>query len=65
VQELGRAGRNDSPAEAILYHKVIGKGITDTTNGYGENHTMCRRKLLFKNFLFSETIKIHFFATIM
>ena len=58
VQELGRAGRNGSPAEAILYHKVVGKTITDTAKAYGDNHTMCRRGLLFKNFLFSETIQI-------
>ena len=58
VQKLGRVGRNGSPAEAILYHKFIGKGITNTAKAYGENHTMCRRTLLFKNFLFSETIKI-------
>jgi len=36
VQELGRAGRNGCPAEAILYYKVVGKKITATTKAYGE-----------------------------
>ena len=48
VQELGRAGRNGSPAEAILYHKITGKGITDAAKAYGENHTMCRRAFIQK-----------------
>ena len=52
VQETGRAGRNGAQAEAILYHKVIGKKITDSPKQYGENQTTCRRLLLFKDFLF-------------
>ena len=52
VQETGRAGRNGAQAEAILYHKVIGKKITDSAKQYGENQTTCRRLLLFKDFLF-------------
>ena len=58
VQEMGRAGRNGCPAEAILYHKVVGKKITTAAKNYGENQTMCRRALLFKDFLFSETTQV-------
>lgn len=58
VQELGRAGRNGCPAQAILYHKVVGKKITKAAKAYGENQTMCRRALLFKDFLFSETAQV-------
>ena len=58
VQELGRAGTNGCPAEAILYHRVIGKKITAEAKAYGENQTMCHRTLLFKNFLFSETSQV-------
>ena len=49
VQEIGRAGRNGCAAEAILYHRVV-KKITTTAKAYGENQTMCRRALLFKDF---------------
>ena len=52
VQEMGRAGKNECPAEAILYHKVVGKKITIAAKN-GENQTMCCRALLFKDFLFS------------
>ena len=52
IQETGTAGRNGGLAEAILYHKVIGKKIIDSVKQYGENQTSCRRLLLFKNFLF-------------
>ena len=55
VQEMGRAGRNGNQAEAILYHKVARKEITPTAKAYGENQTVCRRSLLFKDFLFSNT----------
>ena len=54
VQELGRAGRDGSEAEAVLYHKSIGKKITRDMKVYGENTSECRRKLLFKKFLFYE-----------
>ena len=52
VQETGRAGRNGCQAEAILYHKVIGNKITAESKCYGENQSVCRRSLLFKDFLF-------------
>lgn len=52
VQELGRAGRDESEAEAILYPKIVGKKVTNSVKEYGENKSICRRKLLFKNFLF-------------
>ena len=54
VQELGRAGRDGSEAEAVLYHKSSGKKITCDMKVYGENTSECRRKLLFKKFLFYE-----------
>lgn len=52
VQELGRAGRDGSLAEAILYHRVVGKNITAAAKAYGENQTMCHQTVLFKEFLF-------------
>ena len=58
VQETGRADRNGSQSEAILYY---GKGahqhICNQVKQYGENKTNCRRTLLFKNFLFSDLDK--------
>ena len=54
LQELGRAGRDGSEAEAVYYHKNIGKKITHAMKVYGENTSECRRKLLFQDFLFYE-----------
>ncbi|XP_065908791.1 putative ATP-dependent DNA helicase Q1 [Dysidea avara] len=56
VQESGRAGRNGDPAEAILYYRNPGKNITKEMQQYGLNTRTCRRSLLFKNFLFGETL---------
>ena len=54
VQELGRVGKDGSEAEAVLYHKNIGKKITHAMKVYGENTSECCRKLLFQDFLFYE-----------
>ena len=59
VQEMGRAGRNGNQAEDILYHKVFKKKLTVTAKAYGENQTVCRRELLFKDFLFSNTLTMN------
>ena len=59
VQELGRAGRDGSLAEAVLYHKVVGKKIADAATAYGTNKTVCRQSLLFKEFLFSKVTEVH------
>jgi len=52
VQEMGRAGRNGNQSHAILYHKAIGNKISKQATLYGENTSICRRELLFKDFLF-------------
>ena len=54
VQESGRAGRDGSEAEAILYHRIIGKKVTNAIKAYGENKSICHRNVLFKDFLFYE-----------
>lgn len=56
VQESGRAGRDGSNAEAILYH-IGGRYYTKEIQQYVENQSTCRRNVLFKNFLFSDTHK--------
>ena len=53
VQESGRAGRNGIPAESILIYKSPGQNVCKEIKEYGENTIMCRRLLLFKDFLFS------------
>jgi len=49
VQEIGRNGEN---AQAILYHRIIGNNVAESAKQYGENKSVCRRSLLFKDFLF-------------
>jgi len=51
------AGRDGSDAEAILYHKIVGKKITNAMKVYSENTSECCRELLFKNFLFYEKLQ--------
>lgn len=51
IQETGRSGRNGKPATGVLYVKGGNKHITYAMKHYTENISVCRRKLLFKNFL--------------
>ena len=53
MQESGRAGRDGRQAVAILYPKKVGNKVTKEVKEYQENSTMCRRRKLFENFLFS------------
>ena len=54
MQESGRAGRNGTYAEAILYPKKVGKiKLSSAIKEYQNNTDKCRRNLLFENFLFS------------
>lgn len=52
VQQSGRAGRDGSNAEAILYYKKVGKHTTAAMEQYGTNKTECRRRVLLSNLLF-------------
>ena len=54
VQETGRAGRDGSPAEAILYFRNTGKKASKFVKEYAANTSLCRRYLLFKDFMFCE-----------
>ena len=51
IQETGRSGRNGEPAIGVLYVKGKNKYLTSTMKHYIENTSVCRRKMLFKNFL--------------
>jgi len=53
IQESGRAGRDQNSATACILYGLPPKTATKQMKSYGSNTTDCRRKLLFKNFLFS------------
>lgn len=55
AQETGRVGRDGSPSEAILYYNKIGKFLSKSIKAYGENSSICRRKLMYKDFLFASS----------
>lgn len=53
IQESGRAGRNGGQSEAILYVRKAGKHTSKEMKQYIGNSSVCRRVLLYKNFLFN------------
>ena len=55
VQETGRAGRDNNP---FLLHKVQ-HIISEDMQLYCSNETECRRVLLFKSFLFADSVSSH------
>ena len=55
VQEAGRGGRDGRHVEAILYAKKIRKKVTKAMREYQENVQECRRKKLFRHFLFTQS----------
>lgn len=55
VQESGRAGRDGSDSEAILcYDKSISPHVSKAVKLYVDNKSICRRRLLYKDFLFCD-----------
>ena len=54
VQQTGRAGRDGSNADAILYFRKVGRYTSKCIDEYGKNEARCRRSLLLSNFMFCE-----------
>lgn len=56
VQESGRAGRNSKPCHSVLaFHKLRHNVVSLEMAQYADNTTLCRRRLLYQNFLFNTT----------
>ena len=51
VQETGWSGRNGLPSQAVLYEGKGGKLASKKMKNYVSNETVCRRRLLFQEFL--------------
>lgn len=51
VQQVGRAGRDGEAAVATISAVRVGKHTSKEMRAYMENSTMCRRRLLFQDFL--------------
>lgn len=54
VQETGRGGRDGRQVQAILYPTRFGKKVTSAMKSYQKNTEICRRRVLFENFLFND-----------
>ena len=54
VQQTGRAGRDGSDADAILYFRKVGRFTSKCIDEYGKNEARCCRSLLLSNFMFCE-----------
>jgi bloom syndrome protein len=59
VQESGKAGRDSLPAKAILMYGKPGNYVNEEMRSYGCNSLECQRKLLTKDFLFSNNSEFH------
>ena len=51
VQETGRSGRDGEPSVAVLYEGKGGRNASIKVKNYVSNTTICRRRLLFQEFL--------------
>ncbi|SMN01270.1 ATP-dependent DNA helicase RecQ [uncultured Candidatus Thioglobus sp.] len=51
VQEVGRAGRDGEESVATIFSEKVGKHTSREMKEYLENSTVCRRRLLFQEFL--------------
>ena len=55
VQETGRAGRDGNHSSALLFRKA-NKNMQQTMVDYSKNTKECRRKALFKRFMFYDEV---------
>ena len=51
VQEMGRAGRDGKNATATIFEGQVGRHTSREMKNYLDNSTICRRRLLFQQFL--------------
>ena len=55
IQETGRCGRGGNSAAAILYRGKGRKNASSKVKNYISNTTVCRRRLLFQEFLLHDS----------
>uniref|UniRef100_A0A1X7SWD6 DNA 3'-5' helicase n=1 Tax=Amphimedon queenslandica TaxID=400682 RepID=A0A1X7SWD6_AMPQE len=56
AQETGQAGRDTLLSKAFLFSKALGKFVSDDVKKYIENSSICRRKLMYEQFIFNESL---------
>lgn len=56
IQEAGKGGRDGCQSDGILYanSKKVGKQISKEMETYIKNVSLCRRSMLYENFLFNK-----------
>ena len=64
VQEMGRCGRDGEASQAILYQGKHTAHATLIVKNYADNTSLCRRRLLFRDFFYF-TVKMIYMLLVL